>query len=77
MASRALCEREMLAAPGCRWKTLLTLADEQVNRIPQGEEVHWKLWQAEPDPRCHDCDGRVGEYRHLWCDNETCPVCGN
>lgn len=26
---------------------------------------------------CHDCNVKLGQYHHLGCDMERCPICGS
>ena len=43
---------------------------QSYNRIPYGEEKH--KWR---DRYCHDCGVEIGQYHHVNCDVEECPIC--
>lgn len=35
------------------------------------------VYQDKDDCFCHDCNVGVGQYHHLGCDMERCPICGS
>lgn len=41
-----------------------------------GDETYDFAPKPPPPHRCHDCGCAVGEFHHVGCDWEQCPVCG-
>jgi len=68
------CGQEMRPGQGC---TSYTIADKDgcMNyRIKAGDEIDILPEMADGE-FCHDCNATRGQYHHLGCDMERCPIC--
>ncbi len=77
MAKCRFCKKEMLTAKGCN-PIPIKHRGKTYNRIKMGEisdrfEDFYAFQEAD---RCGDCGATPGNYHHLGCDLEVCPVCG-
>ena len=76
MAACKICNKDMLKAKGCTPYALILggLLRQRIKRNEKGDPMCG--YPHENIPRCHDCGCLDGEYHHLGCDMEACPVCG-
>jgi len=68
-----LCQQEMCPGQGCTLSTI-TSAGITYDRIKAGDGGDYEPI-TEPGDFCHDCNVTLGQYHHLGCDMERCPVC--
>ena len=73
MAICKLCKREMKTAHGCVCHNYVH-DGKAVAAIKYGSEDY--DFPVSKNSVCHDCNARPGEYHHIGCDMEQCPVCG-
>ena len=67
------CNQEMSPGKGCRTAFIYN-GNNIFERILAGSERD--LWPKMGDNDiCHDCNAKRGQYHHLGCDMERCPMC--
>ena len=64
------CKRTMDAGAGDTFTHFKLKDGRLVERIPYGG------FGEDSEHPCHDCNVTVGQFHHLGCDNERCPICG-
>lgn len=74
MAICRICGQEMKVAKGC-------LASHLIHKGTPYERIKFMGTGGEgkadsPGSRCPDCDAQIGQYHHMGCDLEICPICG-
>jgi len=62
----------MLEADGCKCSEI-EVDGKWMKRIRYGDPGDLKYYG---EPRCHDCNCKVGTFHHPGCDSEACPKCG-
>lgn len=69
------CGQTMRPGAGCS-REFLTINGESMRRVPAMGALTWngEAWDATP---CHDCNVVPGQFHHLGCDVESCPMCGH
>lgn len=65
------CGRDMSAAGGCG-VSFVVIGGKRHQRIKCGDAGDMMA----PRGRCGDCGVARGQYHHVGCDLEACPVCG-
>jgi len=69
----AICCLSMEPKNGCTLSHLF-INGNRYERIKAGDEFDF-IPGISGDKICHDCNAGVGQYHHLGCDSERCPVC--
>lgn len=72
MSECSACKKEMTTADGC---IRIPIIHDRVEYEPVkiGDK---SIWIQDDGHRCHDCGAKYGEYHHMGCDCEQCPICG-
>ena len=68
-----VCKRRMAPGHGCT-VTHFKLDDQYHSRIKAGDADDYFPDMGE-DSHCHDCNAGKGQYHHVGCDSERCPIC--
>ena len=69
------CHKPMSPGNGCDMEWLEFGEKCYRRRIKYGDGFERVLGALEKDRRCHDCNVAVGQYHHIGCDMEQCPIC--
>jgi len=69
-----ICVQEMCPGYGCTKETIIDKDGYMYRRIKAGD-ARDMLPDMKEGQFCHDCNVTKGQYHHLGCDMETCPVC--
>ena len=67
------CNRPMTPRSGCL-VTHIRIKGKEYERIKSGITPGYDADMGE-SYICHDCNVGAGQYHHLGCDMERCPVC--
>ena len=67
------CDQQMAPGNGCGMK-FICIEDKLYERIKAGDDLDF-LPDMDKDEVCHDCNVKAGQYHHLGCDAERCPIC--
>jgi len=70
----AICCQPMKSKNGCTVSHLI-INGKRHNRIKAGDELDLHPGSICGNVVCHDCNAGAGQYHHLGCDSERCPVC--
>ncbi|MCL2124198.1 MAG: hypothetical protein FWH34_08895 [Desulfovibrionaceae bacterium] len=68
-----ICKQEMKPGNDCTLAAV-TCGGKVYPRIKTGDKDDFLPNVAERK-YCHDCNSAVGQYHHLGCDSERCPIC--
>lgn len=69
----AFCKQRMAPGHGCEI-THLEFDDERYPRIKVGDEGD-TFHDMDEEIVCHDCNAKKGEYHHVGCAQDRCPLC--
>ena len=69
-----VCKKDIRTADGCKPVSLMQ-GGVRYERFPVGDDYDMYAFHKE-DVRCGDCGAKHGQYHHIGCDCETCPICG-
>lgn len=68
------CKGDMLKVDGCI-KVDIIRKGKMYEPIKMGDPED-SYFLDDEDTRCGDCGAKMGQYHHVGCDCEICPVCG-
>lgn len=72
MAICGICNKPMKAGAGCCTSVFITEDGAERPAIKYGDEKG----HEEFEDRCYGCGCAIGEYHHMGCEVEQCPICG-
>lgn len=67
------CKKEMNVGQSCIEEPI-QLNGRKFKQIKYGDEKNYLGGKKLP---CNDCRVSKGQYHHVGCNNEECPICGN